>query len=231
MDTAAAADTQAEVLIINIKDISGGGFDENCLIIATGGDAVSEVSWMTTFHSQRLRLLRVYLDGVEISKHLAEREALESLSNAVLANPTSDAYVDHDYRVEADMGTGENTGENTGVVLGQKAVRSFLLRPAFVITDGTQTQNRVDVTWTAPLQGRATEYRVKDSTGTLGTVSWPATGMTVTGLTPATSYTLWVVTSDGITESAASNQDSFNTNPASGFQAQYFGTLTIRHIR
>lgn len=40
----AAADTQAEILIINIKDVSGGGFDENCLIIATGGDAAARFS-------------------------------------------------------------------------------------------------------------------------------------------------------------------------------------------
>ena len=37
---AAGSNTQAELIILNIKDNDGGGaFDENCLIIATGGDA------------------------------------------------------------------------------------------------------------------------------------------------------------------------------------------------
>lgn len=36
---AAGSNTQCGVMVINIKDASGGAFDENCLIIATGGDA------------------------------------------------------------------------------------------------------------------------------------------------------------------------------------------------
>jgi len=37
--------TQGEVIIINIKDASAGGaFDENCLIIATGGHASARFS-------------------------------------------------------------------------------------------------------------------------------------------------------------------------------------------
>lgn len=39
---AAGANTQCKVMIINIKDASAGGeFDENCLIITTGGNAAA----------------------------------------------------------------------------------------------------------------------------------------------------------------------------------------------
>ena len=34
-----ATDAQCEVMIINIKDVAGSAFDENCLIIQTGGNA------------------------------------------------------------------------------------------------------------------------------------------------------------------------------------------------
>jgi len=42
----AASQTQEEVVIINIKDDAGGPgvFDENCLIIATGGNASARFS-------------------------------------------------------------------------------------------------------------------------------------------------------------------------------------------
>ena len=30
-------ETDCEVMILNIKDVAGGAFDENCLIISTGG--------------------------------------------------------------------------------------------------------------------------------------------------------------------------------------------------
>ena len=36
---AAGSNTQCEVMAINIIDVAGAEFDENCLIIATGGDA------------------------------------------------------------------------------------------------------------------------------------------------------------------------------------------------
>ncbi|HFD86860.1 MAG TPA: hypothetical protein ENJ35_04195 [Gammaproteobacteria bacterium] len=43
--TPAAGQTDAGVIIINIKDDSGGGaFDENCLIIATGGHTSARFS-------------------------------------------------------------------------------------------------------------------------------------------------------------------------------------------
>ena len=37
--TPTAAETQCEVFIINIKDASGAVFDENALVVATGGNA------------------------------------------------------------------------------------------------------------------------------------------------------------------------------------------------
>lgn len=42
----ASAETQAEVLILNIKDASGAPtlFDENCLVISTGGDPSARFS-------------------------------------------------------------------------------------------------------------------------------------------------------------------------------------------
>ena len=39
-----AADSQCEVMILNIKDAAGSAFDENCLIIATGGHASARFS-------------------------------------------------------------------------------------------------------------------------------------------------------------------------------------------
>ena len=41
---AIAAETQAEVIILNIKDAVGSEFDENCLIISTGGNANARFS-------------------------------------------------------------------------------------------------------------------------------------------------------------------------------------------
>ena len=35
----AAAETQCKVMVLNIKDAAGAEFDENCLIIVTGGHA------------------------------------------------------------------------------------------------------------------------------------------------------------------------------------------------
>ena len=40
----AASETQAEVFVLNIKDAAGTEFDENCLIIATGGNASARFS-------------------------------------------------------------------------------------------------------------------------------------------------------------------------------------------
>jgi hypothetical protein len=40
----AATQTQGEVIILNIKDAAGAEFDENCLIIATGGNASARFS-------------------------------------------------------------------------------------------------------------------------------------------------------------------------------------------
>jgi hypothetical protein len=40
-----AAQTQGEVVILNIKDVSAGGaFDENCLILSTGGNTSARFS-------------------------------------------------------------------------------------------------------------------------------------------------------------------------------------------
>ena len=39
-----ASETQTEVIILNIKDAVGTEFDENCLIIATGGHASARFS-------------------------------------------------------------------------------------------------------------------------------------------------------------------------------------------
>ena len=40
----ATTETEAEILILNIKDAAGAEFDENCLIIATGGNASARFS-------------------------------------------------------------------------------------------------------------------------------------------------------------------------------------------
>jgi len=114
------------------------------------------------------------------------------------------------------MSIGENVGENIGENTGDTGNALFLAPPtSFNIVDGTETQNKVDVTWTPPAKGGATEYRVYSQFGFVDSIAWPATGMTVTGLTAATSYTMYVVTSDGTGESLASNSDVIQTNPAS----------------
>lgn len=40
----AASETQCEVMVLNIKDAVGSAFDENCLIISTGGNASARFS-------------------------------------------------------------------------------------------------------------------------------------------------------------------------------------------
>lgn len=42
--TPTAAEASTEVIILNIKDAAGSAFDENCLIIATGGNASARFS-------------------------------------------------------------------------------------------------------------------------------------------------------------------------------------------
>ena len=172
---------------------------------------------MVNFTAKDSGYFRVYVDGVEISKHLAEREALEALSNAVLASPTSDAYVDHDYRVEADMGTGENTGESTGCSTGSEGSTQFLAPPtSFDANAGTIGQTSVPVVWVEPAKGGATEYLVKNDAddSTLATVPWPATGTVVPNLLSGTQYVLYVVTSDGAAVSAKSNTSTVTTAAA-----------------
>jgi hypothetical protein len=46
---------------------------------------------------------RVFVDNVERSKHIAEREASESAIKLKNANPASSVYYDHDYHVRVDL--------------------------------------------------------------------------------------------------------------------------------
>ena len=41
---AATSNTQCKTFCINIKDVTGGAFDENCLIYATGGDPLAQLN-------------------------------------------------------------------------------------------------------------------------------------------------------------------------------------------
>ena len=79
---------------------------------------------------------------------------------------------------------------------------------------GTPTSTTMPVTWTAPAQGTAIGYKVYEGTTLLATVSWPATGTTVTGLTNSKSYTFYVVTYEDRGESADSNTDTATTAAA-----------------
>lgn len=181
---------------------------------------------------------RVYLDGVEVSQHTTPHKAAESAVNVKMENPGSRVSYDHDYNVvvevtnepvedvepppveppveepteEEEMPTGENTGESTGEGGGQVP---FLLPPTNFSLSG-QTQNRMTATWTLPLRGGATQILVKNNAddSTLATATWPATSITVTGLTAATNYTMYAVTSNGTNVSAKSNTFSLQTNPA-----------------
>lgn len=51
----------------------------------------------------------VYVDGVEISKHVAEREAIESAQKQKEITPEKDVWLEHDYKVRVDK-------EDSGVV-------------------------------------------------------------------------------------------------------------------
>lgn len=42
---------------------------------------------------------RVFVDALQVSQHTTEREAIERWTNILLANPSADAYYDHDYWV------------------------------------------------------------------------------------------------------------------------------------
>jgi len=46
---------------------------------------------------------RVFVDGIERSKHIAEREASESAGKLKRANPASSVYYNHDYHVRVDL--------------------------------------------------------------------------------------------------------------------------------
>lgn len=46
---------------------------------------------------------RVMNGNSQVSQHVTEREALEALANAKIADPTADVYMYHDYRVEVDV--------------------------------------------------------------------------------------------------------------------------------
>lgn len=115
------------------------------------------------------------------------------------------------------MGTGENTGESTGSNTGSDGGSQFLAVPtSFAITPNSQTQNRVDVTWTPPAKGGATGYNIYSTqAGFHKFVAWGVSGTTVTGLTASTPYTMWIVTTDGTYESGPSNTGIFSTNPVS----------------
>ena len=53
----------------------------------------------------------------------------------------------------------------------------------FNIIDVSTTYNSMTVEWTAPAQGTAVGYKVYDSANNfMGSIAWPATGMTVTDL-------------------------------------------------
>ena len=114
------------------------------------------------------------------------------------------------------MGIGERVGENVGERTGSSGTSGIFLFTPTNFTMGTPTDSSIPVSWTAPAQGSASEYRVKDNTTglTVATVAWPSTGTTVVGLSPSTAYTFYVVTSDGTNESDPSNTDTATTTAA-----------------
>lgn len=71
------------------------------LVLFCGLFAAIACATSITFTAVGSGYYRVMLDGAQYSQHVTEREALESLANLVLADPAADAYLMHDYRVEA----------------------------------------------------------------------------------------------------------------------------------
>jgi hypothetical protein len=57
----------------------------------------------------------VLVDGIAVSKHTAEREALENANRAKIAYPTSEVRVKHDYEVEVKF---EQNVPSSGITVG-----------------------------------------------------------------------------------------------------------------
>lgn len=54
---------------------------------------------MFTYTAQQSGYFQVMLNGVVLSRHTAEREAIENANDAKLANPDADVRYSHDYEV------------------------------------------------------------------------------------------------------------------------------------
>jgi hypothetical protein len=67
----------------------------------------------------------VVVDGNPVSKHTAEREALENANRAKLASPLSEVRVRHDYEVEVEFTEAPSfVNANVGEILNLKLVAS-----------------------------------------------------------------------------------------------------------
>jgi hypothetical protein len=67
----------------------------------------------------------VLVDGVAVSKHTAEREAIENSNVSKLAKPASDVRVRHDYEVEVEFSEAPSfVDASVGQILNLKLVAS-----------------------------------------------------------------------------------------------------------
>ena len=105
--------------------------------------------------------------------------------------------------------TGENIGEN----VGEGGQASFLVPPTSVLPTAI-THNSISLEFIESPKGSAIGYRVIENAGgaAVATAPYDTDTITVTGLLPETSYTLYVVTYNETSESALSNSAQAQTS-------------------
>jgi len=123
---------------------------------------------------------RVMNGNTQVSQHITEREALESLANAKLQDPAADLYMYHDYRVEVDV---DGVGTVTPPVVTPGDSFPLAWTPPTTRADGTMLPlDQIDgykVYWGTVSGTYPNTVDIADGT---------ATSTTITGLAPGTYY-------------------------------------------
>lgn len=86
-----------------------------------------------SYTAQQQGYYRVQVNGVEVSKHLTEREALERAQDEESLDPTRDVVVTHDYAVKV-----EDSAVAVDIIDGEVAELTLVAsNPALVTIAGT----------------------------------------------------------------------------------------------
>lgn len=93
------------------------------------------------------RYYKVYVDGVYISQHTTEREALERASSEKFFNPDANVIYVHEYEVDVGL---SNAGYVIAIGLGQQVdvPPSILSTPAPIFTEGVASNYNMAEHWT-----------------------------------------------------------------------------------